>query len=399
MESYNPEVGDRPVIIWGIALYGEIAYKVLHDVYGREVEAFVDNKSAVIPWLNRKTICSSELSKYHDCDVMCCVAVGMKSVEVESKRYESNGLRFFNIIDILKIYIEKVRSGELAADNSYLYGTLNFEEMREKYEYYCGHNNGYGEKIYLGYCVLCITTKCSLRCKECGAFVNYYYPQSDFRLSNIKEEFGRFLNIIDGIQELELMGGEPFLCSEFNEILKWCIAQSKIHAVKIITNGTILPSEKTLQLLSDNKVKLVIDDYGKLSRKLQELVKEAKKYRIRYEIQSLQTWYSLMPQKTGGGRNQKQLKAIYENCMFRSCIAIINGNLYHCNAAGHMHNAGLLTDMVIQYVNLKDQSVSDTTLRQIIQEYLAIPYLKACDYCNYSAHVEVPVAEQEGRNG
>ncbi len=397
MKSYNPncEKG-RPVIIWGIALYGEVAYKVLHDVYGRDVEAFVDNKSAVIPWLNRKTIRSSGLLRFHDCDVLCCAAGGLRVMEEEAKKYESNGLRFFNIRDILKIYIEKVASGELTASSSYLYGTLDLDEMQEKYEYYCGSNNDYGKKIYLGYCVLCITTKCSLRCKECASFVNYYHPQSDYSLMNIKEYFGRFLSVIDGIQELELMGGEPFLCGEFNEILQWCIDQSKIHAIKIITNGTILPSQKTLRLLSDNKVKLVIDDYGALSRKLPTIVEEAAKFKIRYEIQSLQTWYSLIPQKSDERKNSKQIKAIYENCMFRSCIGVTNGRLYHCNVAGHMHNVGLLVDTEMQYVDLKDKTVTNEELRQAIQEYLEIPYLYACGYCSYSSHIEVPVAEQEG---
>lgn len=62
------------------------------------------------------------------------------------------------------------------------------------------------EKIYLSYCVRCITSKCSLKCRDCAAFIPKYKEKKDYSLAYVRENFGKILTAVDGIMELELMG-------------------------------------------------------------------------------------------------------------------------------------------------------------------------------------------------
>lgn len=60
-----------------------------------------------------------------------------------------------------------------------------------------------------------------------------------------------------------------------------------------------------------------------------------------------------------------------------------------------MNTVGLLSDQESDFIELEHKKWDVSQLRKEIREFISVPYLRACDYCNYSAHVEVAVAEQE----
>lgn len=387
------DIDDHPVILWGGGLYGEIAYRVITDIWNGEIAAVVDNKFSRVPWYPKNLIRSEKLREHSCADILICAANAFQTIyeEIESL---SDGIEVFDLMDILTEYKRFYLKRENMVQSPYLYGDIDFDEICLRYNYYAGErDNGYRDKIYLPYCVLCITTKCSLRCKNCAAFITRYNPQQDYSLEYVRKNFGLILEAIDGIQELELMGGEPLLHNEFDAILQWCIKQKKIHAIKIVTNGTVMPKESTWQIMKHNKVKLVIDNYGKLSRALESIVTYAREHGVRYEEQNLQIWYQIEP-VVKKNMSEEDLKKIYHNCNFRTCIGMTNGRFYHCNVAGHMNTVGLLTDQESDYIELENKEWIKEELREAIRKLMAIDYIKACDYCNYPANIEIPVAEQ-----
>lgn len=386
------DLGNRPIILWGGGQYGEIAYRVVTDLWKGKIEAVVDNKYSKVSWYSGDVIRSNQLNEYSHADILICAANAFQAIYEEIASLDQD-IRPFDLKNILKEYKDYYEKDENPVSSPYLYGDIDFEEVYLRYNYYAGEDNGYCDKIYLPYCVLCITSKCSLRCKNCAAFITRYKPQKDYSLEYIKKNFSMLLEVIDGIQELELMGGEPFLHSEFDAVLQWCIEQKKIHAVKIVTNGTIMPKESTWQIMKHNKVKLVIDNYGKLSRVFDALVLRAQESGVRYEEQNLQKWYQLEP-VVKRDIPVNDLRKIYHNCNFRTCIGMTNGRFYHCNVAGHMNTVGLLTDQESDFVQLENREWELEELREAVRGLLAIDYLKACDYCNYPQNIEIPVAEQ-----
>lgn len=375
-------------------MYGEIAYKVITSVYGRQVDAIIDNKYRELNWTDTKVIRSEELNHIHDVNVLICAANSFEMIKKNLQTYECNGVEAYDIRNILKDYQEIYARDKNEITSSYLYGELDLDEIIDRYSFYVGEGNGYDKKIYLPYCVLCITNKCSLKCKNCAAFITRYKEKKDYTVTYVKECFGKIVDAVDGIMELELMGGEPFLCAEFNDILSWCIGEKKIRAIKIVTNGTIMPDEETWKLLKHNKVKLVVDDYGKNSYKFEEIVLKAAEEQVRCEEQRLQSWYQIEPiEKHNFSENQ--LEGIFKNCNFRTCIGVTNGRFYHCNVAGHLNSVGMLDDCDSDYIQLEGVSYERDILRKKIKALLKTNYIKACDFCSLYLNKEIEVADQE----
>lgn len=384
---------DRRLILFGGSIYGELVTRVIQELYHGKVYAIVDNKIKKLPWTDIPVFRTSNLYQVHNADIIICAAGSFENICNEVAEIVDSSCRVFDAIELLEDFKKSVLSGKLQSDNHYVYGTINLDDLIDKYNYYAGVENGYDQKLFLPYCVLCITTKCSLRCKECAAFIPEYRVQQEYSLKYLQSTFTKLLNVVDGIQELELMGGEPFLHSEFNPILEWCLQQDKIHAVKIITNGTIIPAEDTWKLMSHKKVKLVVDDYGALSSKYHEIIIHAKKTNVRCEEQSLQTWYSLRP-VYDRKYSDIERKSIFCSCNFRSCIGVTNGRLYHCNVAGHMYNAGLILDKKDDYIDLDNPKETGMSFKDRIRNYINIDSMYACSFCNFREGVEVEVAEQ-----
>lgn len=374
-------------------MYGEIAYKMITEVYHAKVAAIIDNKYSQLDWTDSKIIRSSELGNMEGAQVLICAANSFEVIGRQVAAWSDQNIEAFDICELLREYKKLYLQGRIKFTSSYLYGDIDLDEIIERYEYYAGKNNAYADKLYLSYCVLCITSRCTLKCKNCAAFITKYKEKQDYSLTYVKNNFCKILEAVDGITELELMGGEPFICAEFDEILSWCIEQEKIRAIKIVTNGSVFPREETWRLLENAKVKLVVDDYGKLSRHFDRIVDEAMKRNVRCEKQRLQTWYQIEPivrHNFSGDR----LNQIFATCNFRTCIGMTNGRFYRCNVAGHMNTIGLLTDSESDYVQLQGKEWDRHTLRAELKTFLSKEHIQACDYCNLFKKVEIPVAEQ-----
>lgn len=394
MKSFTRDyVMDKPIIIYGGTMYGEIAYKMITLIYGGKVEAIIENRYSRLEWTECKIIRSSELESLHEANVLVCAANSFENISREIERYTNNNVEAFDICEVLRDYRAVYLQDSGKITNSYLYGDLDVDEIVGRYEYYAGKNTEYGKNLYLSYCVLCITSRCSLKCRDCAAFIPKYKEKKDYSSAYVKENFGKILAAVDGIMELELMGGEPFLCAEFDEILTWCIGQKKIRAIKIVTNGTILPKAETWELLKHPKVKLVIDDYGSVSYRLEDVVNKAQNENVRYDKQNLQSWYRLEPIVRHGFK-ASQLEEIYKKCSFRTCIGLTNGRFYHCNAAGHMNSVGILKDEDSDYIQIAGKNWSEEELREELRTFLEKAYIKACDFCNLYKNEEIPVATQ-----
>lgn len=391
-ESFTKNIlqNNKPTIIYGASLYGEIASYILEKWGGVNPDYIIDATYQSAPFSDVEVLKPESLKALKGRNILICGANGFEGMVtyLNSIGYDN----FYDICEMLNEFETNYQENEF--QSSYLYGELNVSEIIARYHYYAGIENGYNTKTYLSYCVLPITNKCSLRCKKCAAFIPEYIEHNDYTLDYVKNIMGLFLQTIDGIQELEIMGGEPFMCLEFLPILEWCIAQKKINAIKIVTNATIIPSNDIVQLLKNSKVKLVLDDYKEHSPQLDMLVEIARKNQIRYYIQKLNTWYDVNS-IDNQGQSIEELKNHFAGCIMRNCVGITNGRLYHCNVAGHMHNLKKIPDLPEDYIDLYNNKFSLIELRDKIKKFVKKDYLEACNYCTLWHKREILVAEQE----
>lgn len=187
---------------------------------------------------------------------------------------------------------------------------------------------------------------------------------------------------------------------DFVEFLEWAIKQKKIKSINVLTNSTIIPNQRELELFKNNdKVILGIDDYGSLSLKLEELIDIAKAEQIKYYVLSNTDWQDLGDTTRNNYSDEKRNK-IFNNCSFKDCHLFLNGKLYRCQRQAHLTNLGICEDRPEDYIDFTANKETDE-FRYELTDLLAKreSALTACDYCNdITMQVrKIPAAKQCSR--
>ena len=110
-----------------------------------------------------------------------------------------------------------------------------------------------------------ITSRCTLRCKNCNMFIPYAKVQKDFSFDRLQQTFDTFFASVDFVYEYTLLGGEPFLHKELPRILRYLTERygDRIGRINLISNGTVVPSEELLVLMKQHDMTVHISDYTK----------------------------------------------------------------------------------------------------------------------------------------
>ncbi len=248
-----------------------------------------------------------------------------------------------------------------------------------------------GKWIYVKQVELVLTTKCTLRCKECANLMQYYTKPYDIDKILILESLNKMLGCIDEIDTVVLVGGEPFIYKDISEIIEKVALNEKVNTIHIFTNGTILPKESCIKALQNRKVKIIISDYGKISRNKEKLVKYCVDNQINFYLKNEDLFWGLVGDMKKRGRTTKQLKTQFMKCN-NMCRSILNGKLYYCPRAGHGDDLGYVKAYNYEYVDLRKEKISTEELLKVIySDY----YFSACDYCNYGTKEMISIIPGE----
>lgn len=131
------DICDRPIILWGAGLYGEIAYRVITDLWNGQIEAVVDNKFSRVSWYEGDLIRSEKLQEYAHADILICAANAFETISEEIGKL-SNDIRAFDLKEILNEYKKYYENNEQTVQSPYLYGDIDFEEICLRYNYWGG---------------------------------------------------------------------------------------------------------------------------------------------------------------------------------------------------------------------------------------------------------------------
>lgn len=261
--------------------------------------------------------------------------------------------------------------------NNHLYAEEKIKQLRDT------------SKIVLPRIPFILTTRCTLRCKECSNLIPYYCNPKDYDVKEVLDCIDNVCNQVDEWICIELVGGEPFLYKEIDTVLKHIISIDKIQEIEITTNGSCIPQSSTIELLKNPKAVIKISEYPGVvdPRKVITLFE---KEGIFYNYLSGMGWTP-----NGGlekrNRTPVQLQSQYANCSAaKNCRTILNGKLYPCSKAASLAEIGIVKDM--ESVEL----INNTSLRKELKDFMSIRCSRACDYCDVASLKEtiVPPAEQ-----
>ncbi len=180
-----------------------------------------------------------------------------------------------------------------------------------------------------------ITSRCTLKCKNCNLFIGHMSAHYDIDLANLQKNFDIFFDSVDYVYEYTLLGGEPFLHKNLAEIISYLGDRygEKIGQINLISNGTIVPNDNMINVLRKYHVMVHISDYtcsvdyGKVLKKLEDKFSEEG---IECYVIPNNTWKDVMyPQYTYHTEDPKAHMLLCGH----STHSVANGRLYWCDPA------------------------------------------------------------------
>lgn len=374
--------GDQ-IIIYGAAMYGEIALNALRAL-GLNAIAFCDRVQADTFFCELPVIAPDQLVKYNNAHVIICATKGFQGIRsyLESLKWDN----YYEISELIK-YVEYGKLREYCRQ-------LSVDELVKKYKFYVEGEKG--EKLDLSFLALSITERCTLKCKKCSVLAPYYRKPCDDGLNVIIEPLQRLLMCVDSIAEMQIGGGEPFMHKDLGTILQWCIEQKKIKEISIFTNSTIVPNDKLIEILQNKKIKLLLDDYGELSKNLCTIKKQCDEQNIRYVVQKFSRWDDL-GDFSDKKYSEEQVENIFKFCSFGNVMSFMKGKLYRCTTAARIADLGIVQETEDDYISFLEDNFSIKEKQQEIRDLIyRKKYHNGCKYCNgiSTSKLGIPVAVQ-----
>lgn len=250
--------------------------------------------------------------------------------------------------------------------------------------------------VIIPYLEMSITSRCSLKCKDCLNLMQYYSNPRDYDTKKLISYFDKALNSIDYIYMYRILGGEPFLHKELYKIIIHGINSDKIRMVEVVTNGTVIPRKDVIVALQNKKASVFISNYGKISKNVEKLKTIFDEHNINFKCRDSLQWYDAGKLE----RNPytvEEVKKVYAECS-EACKTLVNGEIHICPRSAHGIALGVIPKREGDYIDVLNTPAKE--LKQKIRELYTCDYVEACYYCVLpKERRSVKAAIQLKRNG
>lgn len=225
--------------------------------------------------------------------------------------------------------------------------------------------------------IISIIDHCNLNCKACGSFA----PIAEKNHTTLKEHIEDLerLNELfgDNIPTIILMGGEPLLHPDINQLIAATRKFFPLSCLRIFTNGILLPSMpgsfwKTLKKYSTEILVTLYPPVVKIQDKLNHL---ANKYNVGLDFTEEVSQFFKNLSMAGKG----DIVSNFANCKYRGCRYLKKGKICTCAVPivrkhfNKKFDAKLPEDGIF---NIHDPQLTDIKLIKLLDT----PF-QGCKYC------------------
>ena len=361
--------GKREIIIYGAGVYGEIAFQGL-KIYGITPSYYCDRGRAGELLNGIPVIKPEKLMEHTNADIIIASYNYFYEMIRTCKKYGCANC--YDLSEILQLPFEEEQLsgraiGRIKDIDGYM-EMLRHPQMEDE--------------ININHIDFVICENCTLNCKNCSNLMPYYaHPQilnDDIYMAALET----FIEAVDYIGEIYLIGGEPFINKKIPDIIERFAVNSKVGGISIFSNGTIVPEEHTLQVMQKYGVSVQISDYGNSLQKLNEISEVLDRYQVNHAIKKYDTWIDLGDFEKR--ESEIQVKTNYQNCFFRKNYTMHRGKLFRCPRAAHGSYLKLLETDSNESIDFTNMNTRDReSIRQELRQFFEAEYTPmACSYCN-----------------
>lgn len=237
---------------------------------------------------------------------------------------------------------------------------------------------------------------CNLKCALCGVYAPYYKKPRRFSLEYLKETMKRYFDVVTYVKFLTLAGGEPMLYTDLPEIIDYLLQfKEQIGRIEIITNGTIVPNQATIDAAKKfgDKFYFLVDNYGPdKSLKIKEIDELLINSGIIHQVRN----YTKNGTHCGGWidygdltkkrRTHKEAEELFSKCAqaqkLKFPFCLVEGKMYPCSPYRRCNELEIIEDNYSEYIDLFDDKLTVEEQRQKIQSIYDATSLTACAYCD-----------------
>ncbi len=374
----------KDVIIWGGAGTGKFYGELLLNL-GITVHCFIDRNAGLIePIFGLPVYTPDMLRNKENCTLL--IAASKKSFNEIVNDIEANN---FNLADIFDgcMHFHALQESVRTVRINYSSELVDMKPLRQL-----------EEDLTIQHLELVVTTLCTLRCKHCAHMNSHYYfiPEGKRKLRNFPVDdllstVEKILKSVDVVNELSIVGGEPFLHPDLAEIIHKLQNHNKIRRIEIATNGTVCPKQEVIMALKGEKLYVTVSDYGKISTETSRLSDIFASCGIKYRIQPQGYGWDDLGDHCFRGRSEAELIFIYSSCLDNSYKIILDKKMYDCHRVANASNLGYYSPADSEYIDVL--RFNTTELRKKITELYKLDYIPYCNYCNGKGRIVV-AAEQ-----
>ena len=276
-------------------------------------------------------------------------------------------------------FVDDIGGKDIIASNPSNYGNYILSTCIRSHHNFLGTDN-----LYIRSMDVVITEKCSLKCKDCANLMQYYIKPVNIETSKVVESTKLLAEVCDEINEIRIIGGEPFMNKDWFNIFEKFKNINNINYIVIYTNGTIVPKTEQLDCLKGDNIFVNITDYGSLSKNSNKLVETLDKNGINYYYYAAKGWTACGSIKKLNRTPEKE-KDVFARCCAKNLTTFIGGKIFRCPFAANLDRLITVPDVESDSVDLleiKDVALERTIFRDKVKHYLyEIDTLKSCDYC------------------
>ena len=259
----------------------------------------------------------------------------------------------------------------------------------------------YLNKVHIFQSDVLVTERCNLNCSHCNMFIPHFEMPKHRELDTIIKDIDSYFNIVDYVSVFHLVGGEPFLHPQIQDVIQHILSNyiHKIDKFIITTNGSIAPKPSTIELLKSSNVILSVSNYSdkleKLKTKVEKVIDIYKTNGIKHYVRNEIEWYDFGDLRVKNNLPTDKLIKHFDSCTapFRG---LNDGKFYYC----HLNTGAVLTKLFPldknDYVEI--DKVSKEDLLKFDLGYTDLGYITFCDNCNgCNTGIKIPVSyEKQG---
>lgn len=257
-------------------------------------------------------------------------------------------------------------------------------------------------KLYSRRLDISLTEKCNLKCKKCNMFMPYFNTPKELEKDIIMQEIDHYFNLVDYVESFNLLGGEPFLYKELENIIEYAGGKyrKRMDHFKIFTNGLLLPNNKLKELFKKYSVEIQISDYTNkipYKKRMEEFIQSLKSEEISYVVVKSDIWGDFGFPENPNTVQDDELVDFFNKCRapFRG---LYKNRVYFCHLETSAIRAGLYKDNENDYFDLSQ--ISENRKKYFLEFDMgfnhagAVSFCKLCRGCDTVNSLTVTAAEQ-----